>query len=360
MVGEAALVALALAAGIAFERSGRLAAAPRGAAASPTPVASATTTPIVAPSARGRDEVAEAGVVIVFPFLGGAQGVAFPAVLVGDARHVLVRWSMVQLGDAWQVARDPRSGAMLSTRASVVAYDEASDLAMLYLKDPMGEPVPLATSAFRPGEETFVVAFGEADWEVRLRPVVIKAWSGTPPPPRGSGAGLAFFDVDDWWSPARGSVALDPQGALRGLGSSPTYLSPHLNRDQIAGWTTLTTPVSQPLPKIPTRVPTPEGGLPYKAWGEGLRPGQTVEAMHGSVMVGRTTADRDGNWSMNILAKDVARGEVIALWLDGKATGHTFIFVPGLFSPPPGGLMLAGPTPTPTPSSNVAPTSPQR
>jgi hypothetical protein len=84
-----------------------------------------------------------------------------------------------------------------------------------------------------------------------------------------------------------------------------------------------------------------QAALPFKAFGSGLKAGQTVEAFKGTTSVGKTTVDAGGNWQIDIQPTSAANGDVIAFRLDGLTCTQTITFQSGQFTPPPG-LALTG------------------
>jgi len=86
--------------------------------------------------------------------------------------------------------------------------------------------------------------------------------------------------------------------------------------------------------------------LPYRAFGSDLDAGQVVESYNGVALVGRTVADRRGNWIIDIWPAGARDGDRITFTLDGARTGAAITFRAGNFSPPPGvSLRPARPTP---------------
>ena len=90
-------------------------------------------------------------------------------------------------------------------------------------------------------------------------------------------------------------------------------------------------------------------GLPYQAYGSGLRAGATVEAFKGTTSAGRATVDVLGNWVL-IISSDVAvQGDTVTFKVDGAAAAQTVTFVNGGYSPLPGlALTVAAPVAVPT------------
>lgn len=91
--------------------------------------------------------------------------------------------------------------------------------------------------------------------------------------------------------------------------------------------------------------------LPYKAYGSGLRAGQTVAAMKGATQVATATVDAAGNWSMDIPVGSAVAGDLISFMLDGRPTNSTIVFQSGQFPAPPGlALVQSAATPVPGPA----------
>ena len=97
-----------------------------------------------------------------------------------------------------------------------------------------------------------------------------------------------------------------------------------------------------------------QAALPYKAYGSGLKAGQTVEAFKGTTSVGKATVDGSGNWSIDIQPGGtavVAAGDQITFKLDNVTATQTVTFQSGQFPAPPGLALTAaaGGTTTPPP-----------
>jgi hypothetical protein len=82
--------------------------------------------------------------------------------------------------------------------------------------------------------------------------------------------------------------------------------------------------------------------LPYRAFGSGLDAGQVIEAYNGVALVGRTVADRRGNWIIDVWPAGARNGDRITFTLDGARTGAAITFRAGHFSPPPGVSLRPG------------------
>lgn len=95
--------------------------------------------------------------------------------------------------------------------------------------------------------------------------------------------------------------------------------------------------------------------LPYKAYGDGLKAGQVVEAFGPSgASVGKATADSKGAWMIDILGpKD---GDRITFTVDGAKANETVTFMTGQFSPAPGMKLTVAVSATPTPTATPAAT----
>lgn len=100
-----------------------------------------------------------------------------------------------------------------------------------------------------------------------------------------------------------------------------------------------------------------QAALPYKAYGTSLKPGQVVEAFDGSVSVGKTSVDADGNWVLDIQPGAAAANDVISFTLDGQPTATTVVFASGQFTPPPGLTLVAGSASSITPLASSSGTT---
>ena len=87
--------------------------------------------------------------------------------------------------------------------------------------------------------------------------------------------------------------------------------------------------------------------LPFKAYGSGLRVGAVVEAFNGTVSVGRTVVDANGNWQIDLMQPATQNGDVVRFRLDGLLTAQSITFLGGMFVPVPG-LVLTVPAGTPS------------
>jgi len=86
-----------------------------------------------------------------------------------------------------------------------------------------------------------------------------------------------------------------------------------------------------------------QAALPFKAFGSGLKAGQTVEAFKGTTSVGKATVDAGGNWQIDIQPTSAANGDVISFKLDGANATQTVTFQSGQFQPPPGLALTLAP-----------------
>ena len=101
--------------------------------------------------------------------------------------------------------------------------------------------------------------------------------------------------------------------------------------------------------------------LPYKAFGSGLKAGQSVEAFAKGVSVAKATVDTAGNWVMEIAATKASNGDKVTFAIDGKAAKESVTFTSGQFTPVPGVALTLAPegTPLPTPAATPAVAAPQ-
>jgi len=79
--------------------------------------------------------------------------------------------------------------------------------------------------------------------------------------------------------------------------------------------------------------------LPYQAYGSGVAPNATVEALHNDAVLSSTRADAQGNWMLQVPPGVVEDGRTIAFRVNGKRAQQTIDFRSARFSAPPG-LML--------------------
>jgi len=86
---------------------------------------------------------------------------------------------------------------------------------------------------------------------------------------------------------------------------------------------------------------TGSAASPYKAYGEGLRPGQVVQIRRGDMVLTGASVDAQGRWSIDLQPDLFTNGERLSLWLDGIDTGRRFEPLGGQAAAPPG-LALAG------------------
>lgn len=100
-------------------------------------------------------------------------------------------------------------------------------------------------------------------------------------------------------------------------------------------------------------------GLPYQAFGAGLKAGQSVEAFDNGVSVGKVSVDASGNWVLQIPADRATNGDVITFRVDGALAKETVTFQSGGFPPPPGLTFTLAPAVIPpatsAPGTFVAP-----
>lgn len=99
--------------------------------------------------------------------------------------------------------------------------------------------------------------------------------------------------------------------------------------------------------------------LPFKAFGSGLKAGQTVEAHGKGGPAGKGTADAAGNWIVEVPATKAANGDRISFTIDGKAAKESVTFQSGQFTPVPGIALTLAPegAATPTPPAAPAPST---
>ena len=103
--------------------------------------------------------------------------------------------------------------------------------------------------------------------------------------------------------------------------------------------------------------PTQAQTLPYKAWGSGRVSGEVIRALKGSTQVGQVIVTGAGSWEINIFLggeANVANGDRITFTVDGRAAAETVTYFSGLFSTPPGLVLMLPPAATPP----LAPTPP--
>ncbi len=95
--------------------------------------------------------------------------------------------------------------------------------------------------------------------------------------------------------------------------------------------------------------------LPYKVWGGDRIPGEAIQALKNTTVLGETTVAANGGWAINIHlggTANVASGDTIKLTVNGNAVHETFVYQSGQFSPAPGMILtvaVAVPVPTPAP-----------
>ena len=97
--------------------------------------------------------------------------------------------------------------------------------------------------------------------------------------------------------------------------------------------------------------------IPFKAWGSGRASGDVIKAFKGTAEVGTVTVGSTGQWEINIFlggSANVANGDRITFTVDGRAAAETVTYFSGLFSTPPGLVLMLPPAATPP----LAPTPP--
>jgi len=76
--------------------------------------------------------------------------------------------------------------------------------------------------------------------------------------------------------------------------------------------------------------------LPYQAYGSGLSPNATIEAVRGEAVLSSTRADAEGNWMLQVPPDTANDGDIIGFRVNGRLARETVTFRSARFAAPPG------------------------
>lgn len=305
---------------------------------------SSSPTAVVAadPATRAKDALA-----IVRVYQGDRVLWGVPGVLVADSTYVVTSLNAVSFGEQLRVHSYGSTGLDRLVVATPVAFDESLNLAVLRLEASAGRSIPWTKSEPKVGDAVVIAGY-DRSFQVRVEGAEIAEitrggggdWMRTVVMlPEGASSGVMVNSTGDLIG-----VATNPQG---GLVERTHFLSTHSADAFLAAAVRRSDRVRLPLPPVVAPDPSrrPQSTLPYKAYGSGLNAGQVVSAVRVAsrpAVVGRAVADARGNWDFNVLEGAAVSGDVIELWLDGRATGVSFVFAPGRFPATPGFVIADG------------------